>query len=231
MRIVTWNCCRGQYAKKAPILEIFAPDISVVQEIAKPPTESDQCLWFGDNPRQGIAITASNDYRLKRLPTARNVPKYIFPVRITGPTNFTLLAAWTKAGQKYPYVEAAVQATKRYRSLIEAGPTVLIGDLNSNANWDKAHPKGRNHSALVALLTKLGLVSAYHAYFNEAYGAESRPTYYFLWKKSRSYHMDYCFVPEGWVKQIKTVEVGPYEGWERFSDHRPLFVEVFPVAF
>ena len=212
------------------MLEALGPDISVVQEIARPSTESDQCLWFGDNPRQGIAITTSGEYRVERLPTARNVPKFVFPVLITGPVTFSLLAVWAKTGQKHSYVEAVVQAAKLYRSLIESGPTVLIGDLNSNANWDRAHPKDRNHSALIKLLSKLGLVSAYHTHFNEEHGAESAPTYYFLWKHSRPYHMDYCFLPERWANQITKVEVSPYEGWERLSDHRPVIVDVLPSA-
>ena len=210
------------------MLDALAPDISVLQEVARPRDESDRCLWFGDNPRQGIAITASHGYRVHRLPTARHVPKFVIPVQITGPVDFTMLAVWTKAGQRHPYVQAVVRATKLYRSLIEAGPTVLIGDLNSNAIWDRMHREDRNHSALIKNLTRLGLVSAYHAFFAEAFGEESRPTYYFLWKQARPYHMDYCFVPVTWMEQIKKVEVCPYEGWEKFSDHRPVVVEVMP---
>lgn len=230
MRLVTWNCCRGQYAQKAPLLEMLAPDVSVIQECARPTQESEKCVWFGENPRQGIAITTANGYRIERLQIKRNIPKFVFPVQITGPINFTLLAVWSKGGQPHPYVEAVIRATKRYQSLFEAGPTLLAGDLNSNVNWDDAHPKGRNHSALVRLLSKLGLVSAYHAYYNEPYGEETRPTYYFLWKQGRPYHIDYCFLPEHWVPEIRTVEVGDYEGWKKISDHRPVVVEVFQSA-
>ena len=30
MRLVTWNCCRGAYARKAPLLDSLAPDIAVL---------------------------------------------------------------------------------------------------------------------------------------------------------------------------------------------------------
>ena len=69
-RLVTWNCCRGPYLKNVALLEVLAPDIVVLQECAKPVAETDQCLWFGDNPRQGIAILALS-WRGKRAGTPR----------------------------------------------------------------------------------------------------------------------------------------------------------------
>ena len=199
MRLATWNCCRGPYLKKAPLLSAVSPDVAVIQECARPVAESDQCLWFGDNPRQGIAVVAAGSYRIRRLPIADQVPHYAFPVEFTGPTSFSLLAVWSKGRQTFPYVEAVVRAADLYRALFESGPTVLIGDLNSNAIWDTLHSKDQNHSALIRLLSQLGLVSAYHFFFGEAQGLETRPTYYFHWKESRPYHIDYCFVPETWA--------------------------------
>ena len=227
MRLATWNCCRGPYLKKAALLSALSPDIAVIQECAKPEVESDQCLWFGDNPRQGIAVVTAGDYRLRRLPIADEVPNYVFPIEVTGPTSFSLFAVWSKGGQRYPYVEAVVQAAELYRALIESGPTVLLGDFNSNVIWDWKRP--RNHSALVSMLAQLGLVSAYHHFFGEAQGQETRSTYYFHWKEHRPYHIDYCFVPESWAARLHSVEVGSYEDWKQHSDHRPLIVEVAPV--
>jgi endonuclease/exonuclease/phosphatase family metal-dependent hydrolase len=75
-------------------------------------------------------------------------------------------------------------------------------------------------------LTGLGLVSAYHHSHNEPHGRETRPTYYFHWKKDRPYHIDYCFVPQAWADKIVRVEIGSYEDWKEYSDHRPLLVEI-----
>jgi hypothetical protein len=85
MRLVTWNCCRGAHSVKAPLLDSLAPDIAVIQECAKPANESDICLWFGENVRQGIVVQATNGYRLRALPAAADVPRFVFPVEVTGP--------------------------------------------------------------------------------------------------------------------------------------------------
>jgi hypothetical protein len=198
----------------------------VIQECAKPETESETCLWFGDNPRQGITVKATNGYRVYALPREPDVPKFVFPVDVRGPQNFTLLAVWSKGGQKYRYVMGVVKAVEAYRSFFESSPTVLIGDLNSNAIWDTHHRVGLNHSALISLLLELGLVSSYHYFFGEAQGRETRPTCYLLWNKERPYHIDYCFIPTAWASRITQVKIGTDEEWSKYSDHRPLLVEV-----
>jgi hypothetical protein len=226
MNLVTWNCCRGTLAKKAPLLDALKPDIAVIQECAKPERESDTCVWFGDNPRQGIAVCARPPYRVHPMPPRKGIPKHIFPVSITGPTEFNLLAIWSKGNQDFPYIEGVVKAAEIYRDLILASPTVLIGDLNSNSIWDAKHHRDLNHSAFVRLVGGFGLVSAYHAFHGEDHGREKTPTYYFQWKEQRPFHIDYCFIPEIWAQNIRRVEIGKYEDWRKHSDHRPLLVEI-----
>jgi hypothetical protein len=159
-----------------------------------------------------------------------DVPKFVFPVQVLGPRNFTLIAVWSKGGQKYRYVMGVVKAIQTYRSLFESSPTVLIGDLNSNAIWDSLHPEGLNHSALINLLSELGLVSSYHHFYGEAQGLETRPTCYLLWNKDRPYHIDYCFVPKSWASRIQRVDVGAFDAWRQHSDHRPLLVDILDRA-
>lgn len=228
MRLVTWNCCRGGLSRKAPLLEPLAPDIAVIQEVAKPAAESDRCLWFGDNPRQGIAVTSAGPYTIRALPRKARVPKFVFPVEVMGPERFTLLAVWAKGGQRFRYVTGVVRALRTYRRLLEGTQTVVIGDLNSNAIWDRSYPSVSNHSAMVQLLSDVGLVSTYHHFFREAQGEETRPTCYLLWKRDRPYHIDYCFVPTSWVTRMRYVEVGSFDAWKQHSDHRPLWVDFAP---
>jgi endonuclease/exonuclease/phosphatase family metal-dependent hydrolase len=70
------------------------------------------------------------------------------------------------------------------------------------------------------------VVSAYHSFFREEQGQESRPTLYFQWNELKPFHIDYCFLPGPWVKQIAQVEVGEYNKWKGLSDHRPLIVDI-----
>ena len=226
MRNVTGNCRRGTYARKVPLLNTLAPDIAVIQECARPEIESEQCLWFGDNLRQGITIQAAPTFGLRRLPTLEGVPKFVVPVSESGPSEFTILAVWSKAKQPCIYIQGVVKAVQMYRDLITASPTVLIGDLNSSVIWDDEHPRELNHSALVVLLSELGLVSAYHSFCGEAHGKETRPTYYFRWNEQQPFHIDYCFIPEIWARDMRRVEIGSYDNWKQHSDHRPLLVEL-----
>ena len=227
MRLVTWNCCRGAFDRKVPLLDRLAADIAVVQECARPACESPTCLWFGDNLRQGLAVRARPPYRLKALPPLRDVPKYVIPIAVSGPRRFTLLAVWMLGKpQAHPYVEGAIRAIEMYRELIASSPTVVLGDLNSNTIWDHQHKPHLSHSGLVARLAELGLVSAYHHYRAEPHGRETKPTFYFQWKKERPYHIDYCFLPRKWARHGLRVQVGSYETWRSWSDHRPLVVEI-----
>jgi hypothetical protein len=226
MRLVTWNCCRGPYLKNASLLDTLAPDVAVIQECARPRSETDQCLWFGDNPRQGIAVFANGPYRIRALPAVAEVPRYAVPVEVAGPVNFVLIAVWAKRNQDRPYVEGVVRAVELYRNLFEQFQTVLIGDLNSNAIWDSEHTAGLSHSALVKMLSELGLVSSYHFFHCEAHGEEKLPTSYFRWKEQCPYHIDYCFIPGEWAPRVQRVDVGSYAEWKSCSDHRPLLVEL-----
>ena len=104
-----------------------------------------------------------------------------------------------------------------------------MGDFNSNLIWDvlkNRHPTDLNHSALLDRLKGHRLVSSYHTFYGEQQGKETRPTYYLLWNEKKPYHIDYCFIPDGWVNRLKNVEIGNYLDWKDYSDHRPLIVDI-----
>jgi hypothetical protein len=225
LKIITWNCCRGHLAKKLPLLESFGASLTIVQECARPAADYSSTLWFGDNPRLGMAVTASDGYRISLLPSCE-VPRYTIPIQVTGPQSFLLLAVWAKTDMHFRYVKGIIRAVDCLRDLIVAQPTVVVGDFNSNKIWDYKRPSGQNHSGLVRNLEALGLVSAYHRFHGEAQGAETRPTLHLLKQRARPYHIDYCFIPEVWVPYLQSVEVGTYDSWARFSDHSPLLVNI-----
>jgi endonuclease/exonuclease/phosphatase family metal-dependent hydrolase len=103
-------------------------------------------------------------------------------------------------------------------------PTVLAGDFN--ASWRNQH-----HLANVARLRARGLVNAYNSFFKIGDDTKpDRPTSYFRSVQSRSYHMDFVFVPKIW--SIRAVEVGSFNDYpgRRLSDHVPVVVSVSPTT-
>lgn len=100
--------------------------------------------------------------------------------------------------------------------------TILIGDFNSNAIWDRKHGK-RNHSNVVGELKKINIVSAYHYLNNEEEGFETQPTFYLYRHTERPYHIDYCFVTP---KKLIKYEIINAEKWLELSDHLPIKVEI-----
>jgi exonuclease III len=226
MRIVTWNACKGQFTNKAHYLDHLHADVAVIQEIARPTEQQPNVLWFGENPNQGMAIVTRPPYFPRQVLQIEDVPRYVIPVEIVGPEPFLLFAVWTLGQQPFPYVCAASKAIDLYESWFSARDVLMLGDFNSNAIWDKSHPTALNHSAMLNRLERLGLVSAYHHFKGEQHGAESANTFYLHWNESKTYHIDYCFLPKSWVARVRSVDVGSYAAWRRASDHRPLLVEL-----
>ena len=138
MRLVTWNCCRGPAPSKLPVLAALSPSVSVIPECPQP-ADTNSMLWFGNNPRQGIAVAASEPYRISPAET-RDVPPYAFPVQVTGPTSFLLLAIWSQRNPDFRYVRAVIRAVEIYRDLIVSQPTVIAGDFNSNSSGTTSTP-------------------------------------------------------------------------------------------
>jgi endonuclease/exonuclease/phosphatase family protein len=226
LRIVTWNCCRGPFDAKAGALARLKADIAILTETARPKADdTPQRLWFGGSKGSGIVVLAGGGFTLEREhAVAASDSDPVRAIRVGGPVSFHLMAVWGR--QNSDYIRGVYDRVVEQLDFAKRRPTVLAGDLNSNTIWDR--PRARmDHSRFVAWLrSELDLVSAYHEHRNEAHGKESKPTYYFLWNRARPYHIDYCFVPRAWGPRIRRVTIGGYEAWSRWSDHRPVMVEV-----
>ena len=77
-------------------------------------------------------------------------------------------------------------------------------------------------------LGEQGLVSAYHAFHEEDFGGETRPTLLHTFRDDRAYHIDYVFLPQEWMAGVQGVEVGDPQRWirELGSDHVPVVVDL-----
>jgi hypothetical protein len=102
MRLVTWNCFRGECLARAADLSDLGADLLVLQECARPTASSPgQAAWFGSNPRHGLGVVAANGYRVRALDVATGVADSVYPVRVEGAHCFDVLAVWAKATPTY----------------------------------------------------------------------------------------------------------------------------------
>ncbi len=233
MRIVTWNC-QGAFRKKAEPIGQFAPDIAIIQE-SEPPekllfangiSRPAAHLWFGDYPSKGVGVFSYTGAQLEVHEGYDPTIRHCAPIRVNGRFRFNLIAVWAMnhADRKLSYIGQVYRAVEAYREFIQQRDTLLIGDFNSNKQWDGI-PRVGNHSSVVASLADEQIVSAYHEYFKEQHGEETQSTLYMQRKREKGYHVDYCFVPKAWMRRIKALSVGSHREWSKLSDHSPIFVE------
>ncbi|MEH7356842.1 endonuclease/exonuclease/phosphatase family protein [Neobacillus drentensis] len=234
MKLVTWNAAMRFRDKIEEILP-FSADILVIPECEAPEKwrksnkiqSINQFLWFGDNPNKGIGIiTLNNNYQIDIHPSYNKDFRYIIPLIVSGDQNFNLFAIWAQNTNKkyYSYIGQIYLALNHYKSLLN-DPCIIAGDWNSNKIFDYIKRIG-THSEVVELLKSFGIMSAYHTYFNEEHGEETKPTHYFRKDKDRPFHIDYVFASETLLKQLSFIEVGSFEEWIKLSDHTPIYVEI-----
>ena len=226
MKIVSWNLAGGD--KRAP-LGAFDCDIAALQERRYADVD-DRELWVGHRPRRGLSVRVAAGWSVERIDVPRRMPRYFVPAQVSGPESFQMISVWAQPDRPYRYVRGTVRAVERWAKRITAQPTVIAGDFNANACWDGQHPSDRNFTALAARLSELGLVSAYHAFFNEEYACETRPTFFLYRHTDRPFHLDYCFIPRTWLPRLRSVTVGAHEEWGKWSDHMPVSVELASLA-
>lgn len=211
MRLTTWNCQHGTIEDRLAQLQPLAPDLVALQECRRPAFASPNAIWSGTLDPKGIAVASINpSLRLERLEVT--VAPTALPVLVHGPEPFVLLAVWTLP----PYEKFAIEAVRACAAVGVSRdlPMLVMGDLNVIPTRER----------LRMFREEFGLVSAYHAFHKVDPGAEAHPTHYWKRKQSSPWHIDYCFVPEGWVPKLRDVQVGGFDEWPD-SDHRPLTIE------
>ncbi len=238
-RIVVWNANMALH-RKLGALAALKPDVAIVPESADPATLESSPLarstaWVGSRPAKGLAVLGYNDTGVALRAEYDERLEWVAPIDVSGPLPFALLAVWAfhhRAGQFHPLEPRTAQpqqALDVYRHLFTEGPVVIAGDFNDNVRWDRGE-RATNWTFTVRRYKEIGLVSAYHEYFGEVQGDESTPTLY--WQSRRAdgprYHIDYCFIPEGWLPALRSVSVGSHADWVApgLSDHVPLVVDL-----
>ena len=189
------------------------------------PTNS---FWYGSNKNKGIGVFSYSHYKFKLLDCHNPSFKNILPLSVSAPgcLDFTLFAVWANNPEDLDgsYITQVWKAIQYYDELLTNTRTILIGDFNSNTIWDKSRREG-NHSAVVERLESKQIYSTYHRHFDVKQGAEEHPTLFMYRHENKPYHIDYCFASVDFIEKLSSVQVGTYNDWTRFSDHKPLIVE------
>ena len=235
IRIVTWNC-NGAFRKKAHAIAAFQPDIAVIQECERPEKLLFKDVsarpafysWFGDdNGKKGILLASYTDVHFEVDARYDKSIRHCIPIRVSGGIDCHLLAVWAMESpeRRQGYIGRLVKATEIYQQFLNEKPSCVIGDWNSNANWDQ-EKYGNPHKSVVSKLEELQISSAYHHRSGEKHGSERENTFYMYRNQEKCFHIDYCFLPNSWLKRVKKVSVGTHKEWYTLSDHSPIFVEL-----
>ena len=232
MKLATWNSC-GQFDTNLPHLLDLGVDVAVVCEATTPshwPATSDGRVVTGLSRKvwaeswKELAVVACAPWSMSLHEAAESAPDWTLPVRVTGPTSFTLVALWPVAFPGTPsYVGQIDRAVDWIEQASADEPVVLAGDFNapvasSQAQYDK----------IAHRLEALGLVDAYRvARSLEADEPPAEATYYHHRRRELPFHIDHLMVPADWTDAAK-VEVGDFDTWiaSGRSDHVPLTAEI-----
>lgn len=231
MKIVTWNC-NGAFRKKFEQLIHIDADIYIIQECEDPEKCNDQAyknwasnyLWIGNNKNSGLGVFAKEDISLKPLDWESAGLQSFLP--FTANDKFMILAVWTKQANSptFQYIGQLWKYLQAHQSKFCLSNSILCGDFNSNARWDK-WDRLWNHSNVVNDLAKIDIHSLYHHVNKLEQGKETAPTLYLHRKLEKPYHIDYAFVSSKLLASAN-LEVGNFSEWISLSDHMPVIFDV-----
>ena len=222
------------YRKKAGFILAHKPDIVIVPECECPeklkfnidtPLPND-IFWKGSNQHKGLGVFSYCSYKFKLLDNYNPELKTILPIAVTGGKfDFTLFAIWANNPQdkNYQYVGQVWKAIQHYDSVLKNERTILMGDFNSNTIWDTLKRKV-SHSTIVECLERKKIYSTYHKHHKQTQGKEEHSTLFMYRHQNKPYHIDYCFASIDLINKLKNVEIGSYEEWTTYSDHKPVIV-------
>lgn len=227
IKIATWNCA-DHFPKKARLAAGLDADVLIVQEVrevhASAIDKRYSYSWFGLDGQRGLLIACKRDHELSLRYESEYRHAVALSAKVLG-QEFSIVGIWTMP-IKGNYVKATCNSLDEVLPAIERGRTIVAGDFNASAIFDRGPRSRYNFSTINDRLKNRGLESIWHSTTGEAYGAESKPTYLHQWKEQQPFHIDYVFASRELLEACIKIEIGNVSiVRERISDHMPLTVE------
>jgi len=222
------------FRKKYEQILRIRPDLLIIQECENESKlksclesiEYNEIIWYGNNPNKGIGILSFNNIKIELGENHNPEFEYIIPLKLkTKKRIINLFVVWAKDNKTEwmkRYIGQVWGAINYYSNYLD-DDTILIGDFNSNAIWDKKK-RIANHSDVVKYLNDKKIISIYHEKNNCEHGMEKHPTFYLTKKREKEFHIDYCFASKNIIASNTKIEVGEFEDWIKLSDHMPIII-------
>lgn len=214
MKIISYNISACTQQKLDKLLEQKA-DVYVIPEMAKNVKIPDGYFmkWTGNYKSKGLGIVFNNAVVTESFD--ETLP-YAIPIKYE---DLFILAFWpTIIENNQTYTKIARKIIEHYADDLKQNDSIITGDFNlyhKNGSPNKA----ADILEINDLLNSLGFKSTYHELRGEAFGNESKKTYFHRFNEYDTFFLDYTYSNF----PIKKYELLP---WDKvFSDHRGQVIE------